>query len=131
MNATEFIKYFNVIKPNLEEIKKSISSISADIAFEISKDFDLKITSLILNEDPIIDLIENTNICDTRFSVFNFYDIATNDSIVKIGMIDEKGIILFDKSNGLITFEELYDDMYDLDRHSINQTEFLEVYLNI
>ncbi|MCO5945369.1 hypothetical protein [Mucilaginibacter flavidus] len=126
MDAIKFVEYFNLIKPDFEEIRQIIPP---EIIIEIAKDFDLKVVSNDLYDAPIFDLIWNTNICDISFSKIHFKRRKTDNQLEQIGTIEELGTILFDKNTGLITFEELYDDMYGFDYHPINQTEFLEFYL--
>jgi len=129
MDVRRFVEYFNSIKPSFEEIKNLTSSISADSELGISKDFDLKITSFNSNKNPIIDLIEHTNICNTGFSVFHFYKNTSTNSMTKIGMIEEKGNIFFNEDTKLITFQELELMPYSFVNQPITQNEFLEFYL--
>jgi len=129
MDIIKFVEYFNLIKPSFQEIEKSTASISTDIAIEISNDFDLKITSMNLYEDLIIDLIENTNISETTFSVFHFYKGETQKRISKIGMIEEKGNVFFNKDEKYITFEEIDINQSNQYPQPINQIEFLSFLL--
>ena len=125
MDALEFVRNYDLIKPSFEEIQESTSS---DIAFDFAKCHDLRLTSMDIYEDPIIDLIENTNICDTTLSVFHFYKYSTNNSAAKIGMIDERGYLLFNKKFKCIKFEELYSSRNG-DIEYIDQNEFLNFFL--
>lgn len=56
-------------------------------------------------EDLIMDLIENTNISETGFSVFHFYRDETETVKIKFCMIEEVGNLFFDKKSKYITFE--------------------------
>ncbi len=104
MTILTFVNTFNLIKPKIEEIGQTDGSLSADILVEIYKEYDLRILSMELYDDFIIDLLINTNICELSFSVFHFDKIQTVNDKVKIGSIEEKGHLYFDKTNQNISF---------------------------
>jgi len=126
MNVVEFVKNYNLIKPSFEEIEDP--TISSDVLFSIAQGFDLRITSMDIFDDPIIDLIENTNICDTTLSVFQFYKCSNSNSMAKIGSIDEMGYLFFNRKFKCIKYEELYSSKNG-DIEYIDQNEFLMFFL--
>ncbi|RWY48518.1 hypothetical protein [Mucilaginibacter gilvus] len=123
MDIIKFIDYFNLIKPSFQEVINSVEAFSKDIAYDIYKEYDLKIISLNISNDPLMDIIENTNIASLSFSVFSFYKISSDDSIIKIGTIIEKGDLLFHKSRKTITFQCF--EMSANQKAEIDSTTFL------
>ena len=128
MNVIEFVNYYNLIRPSKDEIKESTSSISNDITLEVLAFFDLQITSMVINDEPILDLIENTNICDTTLSVFQFYNVPPIKSIRKICSIEEMGELYFNEKTKDITFDGMYEANYVVDI-GVTQLEFLQFFL--
>jgi len=129
MDAIKFIEYYNIIKPNIEEIENSLSAEYGDIANEIHRDFDLKLISLDRYQEPIFDIIRNTNISKTRFSVFHFNEIFEDLPIARIGSIEEKATIYFNSKSKSIFFEDLYPEKFAKPSQGIQQIEFLEIFL--
>jgi hypothetical protein len=125
MKASEFVGYFNLIKPSFEEVAKSTSSVSPDIATEVFTWYDLRLTSTEFYDDEIIDVIENTNISELPFSSIQLLKAISHNSIVRIGNIEEKGDLYFDRISNRIMFEEMYEDMYNDAKYFISQSDFL------
>ena len=130
MDSIKFIQEFERIKPSFKEILSIDMSLSEDVVTELTEDFNLRLTSLVLNNDPILDLILNTNICSLYFSKILFVnDFRTGEEIMKIGYVMEMADLYFDNSTKCIIINSVEDHKVEKSKNIITQTDFLKCFL--
>jgi hypothetical protein len=123
INTSTFFKYFNLIKPRLDEI---VETAGIEIAEEIFNDYNLQIIKNDHYDDAVISLIENTNLSNLYFSPFLFSNSISNDLITQIAVIAEKGRLLFNRITKKILFQP--DDSDETDGE-IDQQNFIKFFL--
>jgi hypothetical protein len=126
MNSTEFVNYFNLIKPTRTEIETTDPSLSSDVVEMVLGEYSLELISDKRFNDNLVDLVENTNISDLNFSPIQLCR-SWNSDLNIAGQIIEKGDILIDEATGNLFFRN--DEGKSLHNQYITTDEFIKFYL--
>jgi len=129
MNILNFLDIFNSIKPTLQEISVTDTSLSSDVLSDIYSEYDLHITSMEICDDLLIDLLLNTNLCELSFSAFHFKKPTLRNNSFEIGSLEEKGHIFFNAADKNVFFIDSGNTISPKKRNALNQLDFIKFLL--
>ncbi|GAB2691677.1 hypothetical protein GCM10027037_13720 [Mucilaginibacter koreensis] len=130
MDFIKFVEEFNRIKPDVSELIDIDPTISTEVVNELIHDYDLQIICIKESEDPLFNLISNTNICNLYFcSIIFSNDFQTDEELVKIGYCVEKADIYLDCKTNTVTFLSFKEYLRFETNAVIPSNEFVEFLL--